>query len=431
VHLLDLAYDAIVTVARPVVELSARGERAQRAVAGRRQSLVRFRRWAHESRDTRLPLVWVHSPSVGEALMAGAIIAALRESADVQVAFTIFSPSAERVADRVGADVHAYLPWDTRRETGNALAILEPSVIAFVRTEIWPSLVLEAKSRRARSVLINAPLAESSSRLRPLVRPLLGVAYRRLDAIGAVSLEDADRFARLGVPRERIQVTGDARFDQVIERVARIDRLAPLLRRLAADPRPAIVAGSTWPADEDMLVAASPALLQAGVRLILAPHEPTDEHLSRLDRVLDAAGLSHARLGAVESDPALTPDAVVIDRVGALADVYSVGRLAWVGGGFGSTGLHSVIEPAALGVPVMFGPAHGNAREAAALVAAGGGAVISKAEDIGDVVRAWLAADGPGRAAAEFVVSRAGGAERNARIILDFLPVDARRAGRP
>jgi 3-deoxy-D-manno-octulosonic-acid transferase len=90
-----------------------------------------------------------------------------------------------------------------------------------------------------------------------------------------------------------------------------------------------------------------------------------------------------------------------------------------------------VIEPAALGVPVMFGPAHGNAREAAALVAAGGGAVISKAEDIGDVVRVWLAEDGPGRAAAEFVVSRAGGAERNARIILDFLPVDARRAGRP
>ena len=430
-HLLDLAYDAIVTAARPVVELSARGERAQRAVAGRRQSLARFRHWADESRDTRLPLVWVHSPSVGEALMAGAIIAALRESADVQVAFTIFSPSAERVADRVGADVHAYLPWDTRRETGNALAILEPSVIAFVRTEIWPSLVLEAKSRRARSVLVNAPLAESSSRLRPLVRPLLGVAYKRLDAIGVVSLEDVDRFARLGVPRERIQVTGDARFDQVIERVARIDRLAPLLRRLAADPRPAIVAGSTWPADEDMLVAASPALLQAGVRLILAPHEPTDEHLSRLERVLDAAGISHARLAAVESDPALTPDAVVIDRVGALADIYAVGRLAWVGGGFGSTGLHSVIEPAALGVPVMFGPAHGNAREAAALVAAGGGAVISKAEDIGDVVRAWLAADGPGRAAAEFVVSRAGGAERNARIILDFLPVDARRAGRP
>jgi 3-deoxy-D-manno-octulosonic-acid transferase len=373
----------------------------------------------------------VHSPSVGEALMAGAIIAALRESADVQVAFTIFSPSAERAADRVGADVHAYLPWDTRRETGNALAILEPSVIAFVRTEIWPSLVLEAKSRRARSVLVNAPLAESSSRLRPLVRPLLGVAYKRLDAIGAVSLEDVDRFARLGVPRERIQVTGDARFDQVIERVAGIDRGAPLLRRLAADPRPVIVAGSTWPADEDMLVAASPALLQAGVRLILAPHEPTDEHLSRLERVLDAAGLSHARLAAVESDPALTPDAVVIDRVGALADIYAVGRLAWVGGGFGSTGLHSVIEPAALGVPVMFGPAHGNAREAAALVAAGGGAVISKAEDIGDVVRVWLAEDGPGRAAAEFVVSRAGGAERNARIILDFLPVDARRAGRP
>jgi 3-deoxy-D-manno-octulosonic-acid transferase len=430
VHLLDLAYDAALTVARPVIELGARGDRARRALAGRRESVGRFRQWARQARDRRLPLVWVHAPSVGESLMAGAIISALRERADLQVAFTLFSPSAERVAADVGADVHAYLPWDTRRDVANALGLLEPSVVAFIRTEIWPTLVRETGARRARSVLVNAPLAESSSRLRPLARAALGMAYRRLDAVGAVSLEDVDRFARLGVARERIQVTGDARFDQVIERVNGIDRESPLLRRLAADPRPAMIAGSTWPQDEEVLAAAWPSFRDAGVRLIVAPHEPTDEHLARLETALDMAGATHARLSAVESDHTVSPDAVVVDRIGVLADVYAVGTIAWVGGGFGVRGLHSVVEPAALGLPVMFGPALGNAREAAGLVAAGGGAVVSNASTAAAVANRWLADASSGRAAAEFVRARAGGAERNARIILDFLPAGRKRPER-
>jgi 3-deoxy-D-manno-octulosonic-acid transferase len=264
--------------------------------------------------------------------------------------------------------------------------------------------------------------------LRPLARAALRVAYRRLDAVGAVSLDDVDRFARLGVPRERIQVTGDARFDQVLDRVDRIDRDAPLLRRLSADPRPALVAGSTWPEDEDVLTGAWPSLKAAGLRLIIAPHEPTEEHLLRLEVALERAGVSHARLRDVEADPTMSPDAVLLDRIGILADVYAVGRLAWVGGGFGTRGLHSVVEPAALGLPVMFGPAHGNAREAAALVAAGGGAVVSMPADVDNVTGRWLSDEAPGQAAAEFVRSRAGGADRNARIILDFLGATANPA---
>jgi len=422
VHLFELVYEAALRVARPIVEVSARGDKAMRALAGRREAIDLFRQWAKRGRDRRLPLVWVHAPSAGESLMASAIISVLRRHRPVQVAFTMFSPSAESLAGSVGADVHAYLPWDTRGEIREALSILEPSVVAFVRTEIWPTLVREAKARRARSVLVNAPLSESSSRLRPAARLVLRVAYSRLDAVGAVSLDDVERFVRLGVPRGRIQVTGDARFDQVLERVARVDVESPLLRRLAVDPRPVLVAGSTWPADEDLLAAAWPALRSAGIRLIIAPHEPTDAHLDRLERVLNDAGASHARLGEVESDAAPRTDAILIDRIGVLADVYTVGRLAWVGGGFGTRGVHSVVEPAAVGIPVMSGPNHGNAREAGSLVAAGGGGVVTTANGLVEMARRWLTDAAPGAAARAFVLAEAGGAERNARIILDFLP---------
>src|SRR5690606_21232516 len=108
-------------------------------------------------------------------------------------------------------------------------------------------------------------------------------------------------------------------------------------------------------------------------RLIIAPHEPSNAHLAALEAALSAAGLEHARLGAVEKVVGRLPDVIVIDRVGVLADLYGAGDVAYVGGGFHAAGLHSVVEPAARGVPVLFGPRHGNAREAEALRAAGGG----------------------------------------------------------
>ena len=138
--------------------------------------------WAAEHRDPARPLIWVHAPSVGEGLMAQAIVAALREwRRDVQIVFTYFSPSAERMAARVGADVVGYLPWDVRPDVDRALEALRPAVVAFVRTEIWPVLGQAAVERGIRLALVNAVLAEGSSRLRAGSRYLLAPAYARLD----------------------------------------------------------------------------------------------------------------------------------------------------------------------------------------------------------------------------------------------------------
>lgn len=357
--------------------------------------------------------------------MAQAIIQALRAArSDVQIAFTFFSPSAERIAPRVGADVTSYLPWDVTSEIARVLDALQPTVVAFVRTEIWPVLTREAKRRAIALALINAVLAEDSSRLRPAAKLLLRSAYARLDRVGAVTEADAHRLVRLGVEQRCVHVTGDARFDQVSQRVRRLDRGSALLRALGSSA-PLVVAGSTWAPDEDRLVPAFTRLrARMAVRLLVAPHEPTPDHLERLEAALFVAGLDHERLSAVEQRGSGSAAVTVVDRVGVLADLYAIGSVAYVGGGFGRAGLHSVVEPAALGVPVLCGPRHGNAEEAVELTRAGGAFVVWDADGIAEHLTNLLTDSDAhaiaSAAATQFVHSRLGGAPRNAQLLLEL-----------
>lgn len=434
----ELLYRAAIRAARllsPLVRLF--GDKLRRGVHGRRSAATRLIAWATSHR-TAAPLVWVHAPSVGEALMAKAIIAALRtRMPGVQVAFTHFSPSAERVRESVGADVAEYLPWDHPSELEPVLDALAPAAVVFVRTEIWPELVRLAGSRGVPTALVNGVIGEGSGRLSRGGRWLLADAYRQLAAIGAVRDTDAALFRQLGVDAQRIRVTGDARFDQVWARIAKVgDGRAGALgdARDVADEL-TLVAGSTWPEDEALLVPAVVAVRALNpIHLVIAPHEPDEAHMVALEARLAAAGLRALRLSAFENGiatqstsdtraqaPIDLPDALIIDRMGILADAYASADVAYVGGGFGGDGLHSVVEPAALGVPVLFGPHHGNAREAAELSASGGGVEVSTVAElqaaIAGLARAPDDARARGDAAKAFVESRLGAAEANAELI--------------
>ena len=432
------AFGIAVAGAVPLVRAVARGEsklaRGVRARAGAADRLIAWQR-ALERRER--PIVWVHAPSVGEALMAKAIIAALRvRLPDVRVVFTAFSPSAERVIGQVGADVADYLPWDTRAHVGRAVATLRPAAVACVRTEVWPLLARVASEAGSAIALVNAVLSPSSGRLRGPARWLLAPTYARLDAVGAVSADDEILFQRMGVPPQRIRMTGDARFDQVWQRVAALrgdEARIARMRAMLPPGRPIVVAGSTWPQDEQHLAAAMRSLRATGLApvWVIAPHEPTDPHLAALEQTLGAAGLDVTRMAAVESGRAVT-DVLLVDRVGVLADLYAVADVAYVGGGFHDQGLHSVVEPAALGVPVVFGPRLGNAREAGDLARAAGGLQVDGADALAAAMRALLDDDtarrAASRAASAFVQERLGGGERNAALIAELVET---RAGRP
>lgn len=421
----ETLYTLALHAARPLLPLAARGDgKLARGIRGRADVVQRMETWARAHRDPARPLVWFHAPSVGEGLQARAVLQAFRaRRPDAQVAYTYFSPSAESFARTVQADVADYLPLDLPRDVRRALDALRPDVIAFSKTDVWPVLTREANTRGVRLAMLSGTLPASSSRLGGPARALLAPAYRRLDVVAAISPADAERFGALGVPAERRSVMGDARFDQVWARAGAVDRASALLRPFGEFCGVTLVAGSTWPADEEALIPALAALANAHppLRAILVPHEPTPAHLQALEARLRAHGISGAvRLSQVEAG-AVPGATVVVDRVGVLGDLYALADVAYVGGGWGTAGLHSVLEPAAFGVSVMFGPRHANAREAAELIAAGGAFALRPGEAadarMGPLVRDAARRRAAGDAARAYVERNLGAAGRGAAIL--------------
>ena len=375
-----------------------------RALGARAGLSDRYRAWATVHRDVTRPLLWIHAPSVGEALQARPIVELIRsERPAVQIAFTYYSPSAERFVRSLSVDFSDYLPLDNASDVDAALDALAPSALVFSKLDVWPVLAERAAARGIKLGLVSATLSARSSRRSVLARALLHDAYARLDAVGAISADDAERLVGVGVRPSVIQITGDTRYDEVWRTAA---SAADAFPELAG--RSICVAGSTWPADERVIL---PGWLATNLRLIVAPHEPTPTHVLSLETWAASHKVPSSRL----SSGSTTADLVIVDSVGVLARLYARATVAYVGGGFHSAGLHSVLEPAAFGVPVFFGPRHTGSRDAGLLLAAGGGFVVKSAAEF----RERLSADprAAGAAAKEVVRQGLGAARRSVDLV--------------
>jgi 3-deoxy-D-manno-octulosonic-acid transferase len=359
----------------------------------------------------------MHASSVGEGLQAEAVLRQLRrDHSGWQIAYTYFSPSAEALARRQPADVADTLPWDRRIEVDTVLDALRPDVLVFCKLDLWPELATRAATRGTRVGIIAATVSRGSTRLHWPLRHFLRPGYESVTLAGAVSEEDAERLADLGVAHHKIEITGDPRFDSALDKVHAIDPEDPLLRLTRGAPT--LVAGSTWPPDEECLLTAFKSVRHShpGARLVVVPHEPTSSHLAQLDAAAARFGLD---VPVRESAGTAPSTFNVVDRVGVLATVYSGALLAYVGGGFGNSGLHSVVEPAACGLPVVFGPNWQNSRDAGLLIAAGG--AWEAAEGLAERWRELLAHPDRARAAGarglETVEAGLGGAARSADLV--------------
>lgn len=421
---------SLATHAGPVVgetlALGARdGNKLVRTLRARRGVIERWEALAAQHRDGSRPLVWMHASSVGEGLQARPVAHALRaQHPSMQLAYSFFSPSAERFASSIGADFSDYLPFDTRDAADRLLHALRPSALVFAKLDIWPTLVERAAAHGVPVILLSGTVAPGSGRRGRFARALLHDAYHALDAVGAIDEANGERLVELGVRRDALHITGDTRFDQVWERAQRVNRESPLLQTLASH-RPTLVAGSTWPADEAVLLPAWDRVraAQPDARLIIAPHEPTAAHNAPIISWAAARGLTLSTLSAIEADIPSTKDVdvVLVDRVGVLGDLYALATTAFVGGGFHSAGLHSVIEPAAYGVPVLFGPRHDMSREAGLLLTAGGAASPVDIASLTTVLREWLPdnAGQPAGAQARAVVEHELGATARALVLIE------------
>jgi len=407
----------LASVAASVIPASDR--KAVIAVRARRGIRSRYASWAAEHRDAARPLLWMHAPSVGEGLQARPVLTLLRSHhPEVQLAYTFFSPSAEEFSRTLDVDFRDYLPFDSAADMGGALEALRPKALVFSKLDVWPELVRQAARRAVRVGMVSATLGPVSGRRSRAGNLLLRDAYASLDAVGAVDREDADRLVELGVRSEAIEVTGDTRFDQVWERAESVDRQSRLQTQLASD-RATVVAGSTWPTDEAPLLE---GFLRARVqipalRIVIAPHELSPEHLGAIERWAGGHQLSLARLD--EASPAA--DVVLVDRFGVLGELYALAHVAFVGGGFHDAGLHSVLEPAAFGAPVFFGPQHKKSRDALMLLGAGAARAVTSAPDVQRQLVDWFRQPEARRemgAKARAAVERGrGAAERSLKLV--------------
>ena len=419
---LALGYEGVAQMARGLAAVApTSGHKLVATFASRRGVLARFSRFA---RDPARPLLWMHAPSVGEGLQARPILDLMRERRPAtQLAYTYFSPSARGFADGLDVDFRDVLPFDAASDMRAALAALDPAALVFSKVDVWPTLAREASRRGTRLGIVSATLAASSSRRSGLAGAVLRDAYARIDRVGAISTEDADRLVALGVPHGRVTVTGDTRYDQVWARAARVDRAGTLLRPLSSD-RPTLVAGSTWPSDEAVLLPAWARVVGQlpRARLIIAAHEPTPVHLAPIDAWARGEGLRSARLGAPGADEA---DVVIVDRVGVLGDLYALADVAFVGGAFHAAGLHSVLEPAAFGAPVLFGPRFGGTRDARLLLDADAAVSVEDGAGLEDALLRWLGTPSEriaaGRAAREVVHAGLGAAQRSYALVAELL----------
>lgn len=395
-----------------------------RGLARRRGAIARYRAWSDAHRDPSRPLVWMHAASVGEGLMAAPVFARIRRALPrAQLVYTYFSPSAEGFADRVTSDFTDYLPFDSAHAAREALSALQPTLLAFVKGDVWPLLTATASARGIKLALLSASVPERSRRVSGVGTLFTRDAYAALDLAGAASAEDAALLVRAGAAAERVRVTGDTRYDQAWERAHTARRNAELVAALRSQ-RPTVVAGSTWPGDERALLPAWERVRAAvpDARLVIAPHEPHEAPLAHVERWSAAHGLHASRIDAADVDRA---DVVLVDRMGILADLYALASAAYVGGGFHAAGLHSLVEPAVFRVPTVVGPERAASRDARLMLAAGGVIGISNADGLATALATLLTDRAEHAARAEamasVVASELGAAERSFQIVRELL----------
>ncbi|NTV21850.1 MAG: 3-deoxy-D-manno-octulosonic acid transferase, partial [Chlorobium limicola] len=244
-------------------------------------------------------------------------------------------------------------------------------LLMLMRYDFWPNHLLAAREAGTRMILAAAVLQENSQYFKPLLRGFYRSLFNLFDHIYTVSAKDTRAFREVFGCRQA-ETAGDPRFDQVVLRSRNTEKVSRL--KLLYENRTVLLAGSVWPPDEALLLQAW-LQLEKRPSLILVPHQVDPENMQRLCRELENRKISFMKASAIDRSFDPEQQVLLIDRTGYLAELYRLGSIAYIGGGFG-VNVHNTLEPAVYGIPVLFGPRYHNSPEARELLLAGGATVI-------------------------------------------------------
>ena len=404
-----------------IIPIFAAGIRAAALVKPKIRRGVRGRKHLFADLDAALQTVkpgkriWFHSSSMGEFEQAKPIIAALkRKHADARIIVSFFSPSGfDNSKGYKFADVVTYIPFDTKENAAAFIDRIQPDAAVMVRYDVWPNHIWELYKRGIPVFLANATMRRSSPRLRWPWRSFHALLYGQMRAILTVSESDAEHFRLYGIPSPDIAAAGETRYDQVLQRSAEARKRHVLQGRFLKG-RKVIVAGSTWPEDEEGLLRTFRKLHRDEPKalLILVPHEPTISAIEAIEQrtMTSPRSIRFSELNDYAGEPI-----IIVDSIGILMALYQYADIAFVGGSF-KQNVHNVLEPAVYGMPVLYGPKHGNSQEAAILARRGGGIVVEDHQEMYRVLRTLLqdskAREVVGKNSLELVRENAGATQR-------------------
>lgn len=344
--------------------------KARQWVSGRKNQFAIIR----EKINTSEKKVWFHTSSLGEFEQARPVMERFKtEFPDYKIVLTFFSPSGYEIRKNYeGADYIFYLPADTRTNARKWLELLQPEKVFFVKYDFWFNYINEIHKR-------NTPLYFFSVKLRKnqyFFKWYGGWFRKQLHKINFLFVQDQTTQELLrNIGCSNTVVSGDTRFDRVLS-VTQHAREFPVAAAFAGQSQ-VVIAGSTWPVDEDMLKTF--IIKQSGkYKYIIAPHEIHEERIEAFTKI---PGKKAIRFSLATLENVTDADILIIDSIGKLMHLYKYGQVAYIGGGFGKN-VHNILESATFGVPVVFGPNYHKFQEILDLIALHGAFPVNNYETL-------------------------------------------------
>jgi 3-deoxy-D-manno-octulosonic-acid transferase len=373
-------------------------------VDGREESRLQLSRFSKPDR----PLIWFHCSSLGEFEQARPLIEQIRTEQPGKhfIALSFFSPSGyEPRKNYSAADLIFYLPEDSPGKAGELLDQLNPSAVFWIKYDFWLCILQEIRKREVPLYLIASRFRPEQIFFKPLAGRLFRAGLKNFSFIFEQTEEGVALLERAGITNSR--QTFDTRFDRVLMNAASYFPAEEFQQFISGNKL--LIAGSSWPADEDFLIRALQKGEFADLKLIIAPHQVDEERIRRLMERLPQGSLRYSEISS--STHAVSARVLVIDKIGMLAGLYRLADFAYVGGGFNHA-VHNVLEPVVFGIPVVFGPRFSRSAEAIELMQCGAAFSFRDQDEFHGILRELIQKEASGfrfEMAAGYVQTHSGG----------------------
>jgi 3-deoxy-D-manno-octulosonic-acid transferase len=337
--------------------------KAKKWVTGRKNIFERL----EQAIPAKEKIAWIHCASLGEFEQGRPVMEDMRKRyPQYKILLTFFSPSGyEAQKNYKGVDWVFYLPVDGPKNAKRFLEIVHPTLVIFVKYEFWYYYLKKIKYREIPLLLISALFRKDMSFFKwygGMQRKMLS----RFDHLFVQNPQSKKLIDEIGLS-SICTVSGDTRFDRVIEIAERFEPIEAIEKFVINNK--VIVAGSTWPEDEEVLQKALLITDDLSIKLIIAPHEISEKHINEIKKLFP----NSIRFSELPTHHSPLPTCLIIDNIGMLSRLYKYGWVTYIGGGMKQNGVHNVLEAAVYDRIVLFGPYYHKYTEAVGLVLSGGG----------------------------------------------------------